>query len=138
MWWLLCTLFSAALHVCSGEELPPGHLKPLGAHREPEHVARQVCRAGIARSFLTLWPLSPSRLTHSPSPHEFYTSYVQPGRPVILEGLLNSTATLFNWGQDSYLRERFGEVEVHVENEKKENRSGHAFVTTMADYLDVS
>ena len=37
-----------------------------------------------------------------------------------------------------YLRERFGGEEVNVEHKKKENRSETGFVTTMADYLDVS
>ena len=37
-----------------------------------------------------------------------------------------------------YLRERFGEDEVGVEHKKKENRSETGFITTMADYLEVS
>lgn len=37
-----------------------------------------------------------------------------------------------------YLRERFGGEEVSVEHKKKENRSETGFLTTMAEYLDVS
>ena len=37
-----------------------------------------------------------------------------------------------------YLREHFGREEVSVEHRKKENRSETGFITTMADYLDVS
>ena len=78
-----------------------------------------------------------SSLIHMPTPDEFYHSYVRAGRPVLLSGLLNSTTTLDNWSKDTYLRETFGEEEVEVELGKKENRTGGAFVTTMADYVDV-
>jgi lysine-specific demethylase 8 len=108
---VLCTV----LGVCGGGEFPPGHLKPLGSHREPELVAR---------------------LSSMPSSREFYFSYVETNTPVLLEGLLNSTHLPQNWGSDEYLREHFGREEVSVEHRKKENRSETGFITTMADYLD--
>ena len=56
----------------------PGHLQPLGAHREPELVAR---------------------LSHVPSPREFF-DFVQANKPVVIEGVLNATNLLSNWGMD--------------------------------------
>lgn len=127
------------LCVCGGDELPPGHLQPLGSHREPELVAT---------------------LSAMPTSRSFYWDHVQTSTPVLLKGLLNSTALLKNWGSDEYvytrplhyvalgeeddtvalryLREQFGREEVGVEHKKKEDRSETGFFTTMADYLDVS
>ena len=66
----------------SGEDLP-GHMQPLGSHREPDAVDK------IARVL---------------SPEEFSGGYVQPKRPVVFEGLLKSTGVLRNWQNDEYLR----------------------------------
>jgi lysine-specific demethylase 8 len=111
----LALLLCGVLCVCRGSEPPPGHLLPLGSHTEPELVARL--------------PAMPSSL-------QFHTEFVAEGRPVVLEGVLNSTRLLEAWGDDGYLRERFGAEEVSVEHKKKENRSETGFLTTMADYLD--
>ena len=69
------------LCVCGGGDVPPGHLKPLGSHREPQLVAR---------------------LTSVPASRDFFYDYVEPNTPVLLEGLLNSTHLLKNWGSDGY------------------------------------
>jgi lysine-specific demethylase 8 len=76
------------------------------------------------------------RITTVPKPREFHDKYVESSTPVILEGILNSTRLLKTWGDDQYLRERFGSEEVNVEHKKKENRSETGFLTNMADYLD--
>ena len=78
--WLELVLFGV-LCVCGGGEFPPGHLKPLGSHREPELVAS---------------------LPAMPSSHDFYFGYAETSTPVLLEGLLNSTQLLQNWGSDEY------------------------------------
>lgn len=74
----LCLLLSSG----SGEDLP-GHMQPLGSHREPETVDK------VARVL---------------SPEEFNREYVQPKRPVVFKGLLRSTSVLRNWQKDDYLR----------------------------------
>ena len=80
---VLCAVLCGLLSACGGDEFPPGHLLPLGSHMEPELVAR---------------------LQATPTSQEFYSNYVQPNRPVLLEGLLNSTGLLENWGSDEYAR----------------------------------
>ena len=81
MWLIHVLVLCGVLCVCGGGEFPPGHLKPLGSHREPELVAR---------------------LSAMPSSHDFHFGYAETSTPVLLEGLLNSTQILQTWGSDEY------------------------------------
>lgn len=69
---------------CSAEPADlPGHMKPLGSHRDPELV---------------------TRIVHAPSVVEFQQEYAQPRRPLVMEGILANTDLIKNWQQDEYLR----------------------------------
>ena len=61
----------------------PGHMQPLGSHREPELVPR----------------VSPEI-----SPVEFHRSYVADRKAVILDQVLVRTGIVEKWGSDDYLR----------------------------------
>lgn len=82
MWLCLAVVLYGVLWLCGGDELPPGHLQPLGSHREPELVAT---------------------LSAMPTSRSFYLDYVQTSTPVLLKGVLNSTTLLKNWGNDEYV-----------------------------------
>ncbi|XP_077988721.1 bifunctional peptidase and (3S)-lysyl hydroxylase Jmjd7-like [Glandiceps talaboti] len=94
----------------------PGHLKPLGSHRPP------VGTVDI--------------LDHVPHPFTFFRDYVQPGKPVLFRGAAKNMRAFHLWN-DEYLRDRYGKLEVEVEEGKKENRSLSLFHMTLARFLDI-
>ncbi len=82
--YVLRRLLFCALLVCNGcYGHLPGHMQPLGSHRDPEPVRR---------------------IDHMPSPTEFYEDFMKPKVPVIFEGLLLEEEVLHNWQSDDYLR----------------------------------
>lgn len=66
----------------SHEELP-GHMLPLGSHMDPEPVRR---------------------ISHLPSPMEFYEGFVVPKTPVVIEGAMKGSAVWKDWQNDQYIR----------------------------------
>lgn len=66
-----------------GSEDPTGHLKPLGAHQPPVADVMSVDEV--------------------PSPQEFFTRYVQPGKPVLFKGAAVRIPAYSLW-TDGYLK----------------------------------
>ncbi|XP_071507437.1 bifunctional peptidase and arginyl-hydroxylase JMJD5-like [Diadema antillarum] len=85
------------------EVQPPGHLKPLGSHRPPEMPGVDV-------------------LERVPDPPDFFSRYVEAGRPAVFKGAAKEMASYRLW-TDEYLSGRYGDLIVEVEEGKKENRS---------------
>ena len=76
---LLVTLFFGG---CITKADPPGHLQPLGSHRDPIVV---------------------DHTDAFPSARQF-RRYVTEHRPLVVKGLLKETECFHNWHYDSYLR----------------------------------
>ena len=75
-------LAAIALALSDSQSSIPGHMQPLGSHREPELV---------------------QRLSVPPSPLQF-AEYVSAKRPVVFDQLMTNTEVLKNWRSDSYLK----------------------------------
>lgn len=80
---LYLTTFSGFFHFCKQENLPTGHLQPLGSHRAAD---------GMIKS-----------LDYVPRPAAFYTEYVLTGQPVIFKGAAKLSSG-FNLWTDGYIR----------------------------------
>ncbi len=61
----------------------PGHMQPLGSHMDPEPVRR---------------------VSHLPTPREFYEGYVATKTPLVIEGALKGSPVWKNWQDDGYIR----------------------------------
>ncbi|XP_070543367.1 bifunctional peptidase and (3S)-lysyl hydroxylase Jmjd7-like [Ptychodera flava] len=94
----------------------PGHMKPLGAHRPPEE------------------PIDV--LDYVPDPHSFFENYVFPGKPVLFRGAAKRMKAFQTWNDD-YLRDKYGEINVEVEEGKKENRSLSLFDMKFRRFLEI-
>ena len=77
---LICALSS----LTSTEDVPKGHLQPLGSHRPAEG--------------------SVETLDFVPSPSEFYDAFVVPSKPVIFKGAGKASRGFYQW-TDDYLRQ---------------------------------
>ena len=75
-------IFSFILSTNGGEH-PPGHLQPLGSHQPP------------VGDVLTI--------NEVPSPQQFFTEYVQPGKPVLFKQAAMKNPAYSLW-TDDYLR----------------------------------
>ncbi|EDV26371.1 uncharacterized protein TRIADDRAFT_54286 [Trichoplax adhaerens] len=98
----------------SSDAFIKGHMKPLGSHREP---------------------LAVEELTSIPNPKTFYDLYTKPGKPVILRNAAKAIPAFSLW-TDEYLSEKFGNVQVLVEEGKKENRSKGNFMTSLKEFVN--
>lgn len=99
-----------------GSEDPTGHLKPLGAHQPPVADVMSV--------------------NEVPSPQEFFTRYVQPGKPVLFKGAAVRIPAYSLW-TDGYLNSKYGNLTVDVEEGKKENRSKELFNMPLSKFLKI-
>ena len=76
---IICSLYH-----CSGRDnIPVGHLLPLGFHRSPEGRVTSV--------------------THTLTPEAFFNEYVALSKPVLLKGAAKLSAGFHRWSDD-YLR----------------------------------
>ncbi|KAL3866847.1 hypothetical protein ACJMK2_044106 [Sinanodonta woodiana] len=93
-------------------------LRPLGRHTPPTGTLR------VTGEF--------------PDPLVFYHFFVKPGEPLLMKNVL--TAENFpayaKWN-DEYLREKYGQEEVQVEQGKKENRSEKYYEFTLSQFLNI-
>ncbi|XP_038078383.1 bifunctional peptidase and arginyl-hydroxylase JMJD5-like [Patiria miniata] len=104
--------FSSTEHA----ELPPaGHLKPLGWHR--------VAEPGV------------DTVDVVPEPGVFFEDYVRKGRPLLMKGAARNMKTFRLWN-DEYLRTQFGDLEVEVEEGKKENRSRGLWTMRLDEFVE--
>jgi len=76
-------LVTLAVSVRNEDDLP-GHMQPIGSHRQPEE--------------------SIEVLTHVPDPLEFYDKYMTTHTPVLFKGAIAGTPALTRWSDDEYLR----------------------------------
>lgn len=81
-------------------------------------------------------PLAVDTTTDFISGIDFHDSYVSKNRPLLLKGLLDGTDTFKNWQKDDYLKNKFRNVALSIENGKKENRSGTGDSMSMGDFVD--
>ena len=81
---------------------PAGHMKPLGWQRPPEGPVTEY--DGIL------------------STQEYWDKHVKSRTPCVFRGAIKLSPALTNWNNDSYLNEKYGELDVLVEL-KKENRT---------------
>jgi len=79
----LVLLVTLAVSVRNEDDLP-GHMQPIGSHRQPEG--------------------SIEVLTHVPDPLEFYNKYMATHTPVLFKGAIAGTPALTQWKDDEYLR----------------------------------
>lgn len=100
----------------NGGEHPPGHLQPIGSHQPPVGDVMSV--------------------NEVPSPEQFFTEYVQPGKPVIFKQAAVNTPAFALW-TDDYLSSKYGKIEVDVEEGKKENRSKELFHMPLSKFLNM-
>ncbi|XP_061166531.1 bifunctional peptidase and arginyl-hydroxylase JMJD5-like [Saccostrea echinata] len=108
-----------AVGLCEVKASPPGHLKPLGGHRDP------IGGIPVTGKF--------------PSPWVFHEEFVKKSQPLVMRKVLEKdNIPAYRLWTDKYLREKFGNIEVEVELGKKENRSaGMLRNVTMAKFLHV-
>lgn len=106
-------IFSFILSTNGGEH-PPGHLQPLGSHQPP------------VGDVLTI--------NEVPSPQQFFTEYVQPGKPVLFKQAAMKNPAYSLW-TDDYLSSKYGNLNVDVEEGKKENRSKELFSMPFSKFL---
>ncbi|XP_033634064.1 bifunctional peptidase and arginyl-hydroxylase JMJD5-like [Asterias rubens] len=112
----LCGDTATATQAPGRDEPPPaGHLKPLGWHRPAEPDVDTV--------------------NSVPEPKEFFEKYVRHGRPLLMKGAAKNMAAFKLW-KDDYLRSQHGELEVEVEEGKKENRSRGLWSMKLHEFLD--
>lgn len=79
------------------EEVPTGHLKPLGSHKPPSVILDEFTEE------------------KAPNPMEFYENYVKPSKAAIFrQAMIKSDA--FNLWTDEYVREKYGDLEVRLES----------------------
>lgn len=99
---LVCLCLEPCLLLASKAEVPVGHLQKLGSHRPMEGRVEE--------------------LDYVPNPIDFYEQYNVPGKPVILKGAARDMPSFKLWS-DSYMKEKYGSLNVAVEPGKKENRT---------------
>lgn len=79
-----CSSWLLFSHLCSSAiAIPKGHLLPLGSHHDSEGQVEDVSGQTTAL--------------------DFYTRFVNIGRPVVFRGVLNNSAAVQLW-DDAYLR----------------------------------
>ncbi|XP_035668201.1 bifunctional peptidase and arginyl-hydroxylase JMJD5-like isoform X1 [Branchiostoma floridae] len=93
---------------------PHGHLQPIG---------NQVPPVGMVEV-----------LQDVPHPRDFYHKYVKPGKPVVFKDAAKETAAFKLW-TDEYLSAQYGDLEVEVEEGKKENRTWPAYSMPFREFL---
>ena len=77
----------------------PGHLKPLGSHRDPD-------------------PVDEVQVDEIPSPQDFYEKYVKPSRPLVFRGAAKKFPAFTKW-TDDYLSEKYPKVELRMEGRRE-------------------
>ncbi|XP_057300540.1 bifunctional peptidase and arginyl-hydroxylase JMJD5-like [Hydractinia symbiolongicarpus] len=81
---------------------PTGNMKPLGEQRKSEgHI---------------------DVTEDAPDVQTFFEKYIAGSRPIVFKGAAKNMPAFKKWN-DEYLKEHFGELQVDVEEGKKENRS---------------
>lgn len=109
----LIAIFFSVLSSVEGEH-PQGHLQPLGSHQDPEGV--------IASTDVV------------PNAKDFFERNALPGEPLLLKGAAKKMHAYSRW-TDDYLREKFGDEGIDVEEGKKENRSLATFHFKLQDFI---
>jgi hypothetical protein len=100
-----------------GKTAPPGHGRPLGEHLQPEGEIASVewdGRSGI-------------------SPFALWDNFTRDRIPVVLRSAITDWPAMELWKNDTWLRERYGYLEVRLE-EKKERGEGAGAVSGLVGY----
>ncbi|XP_045180369.2 uncharacterized protein LOC123539702 [Mercenaria mercenaria] len=107
-------------HVIAG--IPEGHLRPLGWQKKPEGKVREEKDAV--------------------TPPTFHMRYVKNSRPVVLRGLLKHAPVAEKWEEDSYLKEKYGKLNVTItvkkevfNKESQRNKRRMLFKKFLLDYM---
>ncbi|KAL4217847.1 hypothetical protein ACF0H5_022586 [Mactra antiquata] len=79
--------------------IPDGHLRPLGWQRKPEGKVREEKEKIGAQTF--------------------HLRYAKTIRPVVMRGVLKTEPVLEKWEQDSYLKDKFGQVNITITVKKE-------------------
>ncbi|XP_061166543.1 bifunctional peptidase and arginyl-hydroxylase JMJD5-like [Saccostrea echinata] len=106
-----------AVAFCEVKANPPGHLKPLGGHRDPTGEIL------VMRNF--------------PSPWVFHEEFVKKSQPLVMRKVLEKdNIPAYQLWTDKYLRENFGNIQVEIELNKKENRTSGLYQNmTMSKFV---
>ena len=102
------------------DALPSGHLKKLGEHGS--RILTDVVE----------------ELDYMPSGKDFYTHFVRKLRPVVIRGSISDWPAVRNWGNESYTREKYGDLIFDVEYTKRyENRHPIKKTMKLREFLDI-
>jgi len=74
-------------------------------------------------------------LKYMPSWGEFFEKYVKKNRPVIIKDMFHEGAPAMEKWDDTYLRKKFGDMNIDVEFEKTEVRGGPTERTTLKKFI---
>ncbi|KAH9500715.1 hypothetical protein Btru_076336 [Bulinus truncatus] len=82
-------------HVFSpGGKVPDGHLRPLGWQRRPDSPVHEEAEMVTTK--------------------EFYETFIKSNRPAVFRNAVSEAPVFINWKNDSYLIEKYGDLELFV------------------------
>ena len=102
-----------------GGKVPEGHMKRFGEH------------TNTIEGEITV-------LDYSIGPEDFYEHFIRKRKPVLFKGVANDWPCSKHWGNETYLRERFGDELFHCELGKKfySDHIQPMYKRTMNEFLD--
>lgn len=102
--------------------IPEGHLRPLGWQKKPDGKVREEKDPITSQTF--------------------HLRYVKNSRPVVLRGLIKYASVAEKWEEDSYLKQKYGKLNVTIavkkevfNSEPKRNKRKMLFKKFLLDYM---